>query len=418
MTLVRPGTSPLRERDLELLKLLVDQMAMAVQNARDYRERLEQAVRDPLTGIYNRRYFFEALEKEVQRARRYGSPMSLVLFDVDDFKRVNDTLGHAAGDDVLRGIAREIEGQLRPTDSCARIGGEEFALLLPETEELDALIVAERIRAAVSRARILEGHKVTLSGGVGSSPAHALDREALVKRIDDALYWAKRNGKDMCALVSEATDAAEAHGSGPDDALAHLTTLVAAIDAQHLHTRDHSENVALYSVAIGRALGFAQDHLLCLRRAAMLHDIGKVAVRPEVLEKPGRLDAAEYAEIKLHPAVGATMLRHAGLVQESAWVRHHHERVDGAGYPDGLAGASIPLEARIIFVADSFEAMTSDRPYSPGMETADALAELRRCAGSQFDPVAVDAFCRLVERGELEAAPLRGGPAAAPAPGA
>jgi len=189
--------------------------------------------------------------------------------------------------------------------------------------------------------------------------------------------------------------------------LAHLVTLVSTIDAKHLHTRDHSENVAVYAVALGQALGVDPDRLLRLRRAALLHDIGKVAVRPMVLEKDGRLDDAEMAEIRLHPTVGATMLFHAGLLEESRWVRHHHERLDGRGYPDGLAADAIPFEARILFVADAFEAMTSDRPYKAGRSVPDALEELRRCAGTQFEPRIVAALCELVEREELAVLALR-----------
>jgi diguanylate cyclase (GGDEF)-like protein/putative nucleotidyltransferase with HDIG domain len=383
----------------------VDQLAVALQNARDYREKLEQAIRDPLTGLYNRRYFFEALEKEVQRSERYGSDASLALFDVDDFKRINDTCGHAAGDEVLREIGRIVEGLIRPTDSFARIGGEEFALLMPETKQLDALLICERLRTAISRHRLLPDRRVTVSGGVASCPQDASRREELERRADGALYWAKRHGKDMCAVASEViVDDADGDREG---AIAHLYALVATIDDSHLHTRHHSENVAAYAVALGQALGLDRERIVNLRRAALLHDIGKVAVGEGILTKPAALSEAEYDEIKLHPVVGATMLLHAGLIEEAGWVRHHHERVDGAGYPDRLAGDQVPLEARIIFVADSFEAMTSDRPYRAGMSEEEAVAELRRCSGTQFEPEIVETLARLVEEGELTVLALR-----------
>ena len=194
-----------------------------------------------------------------------------------------------------------------------------------------------------------------------------------------------------------------------DGALAHLYALVAMIDAKHLHTRDHSENVAAYAVALGLALGLEREHVVRLRRAGLLHDIGKVAVRAAILEKPSRLTDDEFAEIRTHSIVGGMMLAHAGLGDEASWVRHHHERFDGGGYPDGLAGEAIPLESRILFVADSFEAMTSDRPYRDGMPAEDALAELRRCAGTQFDPAIVDVLERLVTSGELPLLALRNG---------
>jgi putative nucleotidyltransferase with HDIG domain len=179
------------------------------------------------------------------------------------------------------------------------------------------------------------------------------------------------------------------------------------VDARHLMTRDHSENVAAYAVALGQALGLDRDRVVQLRRAALLHDVGKVAVSQATLSKPGRLTETEMAEIRLHSGVGATMLLHAGLLEEALWVRHHHERVDGAGYPDGLAGDDIPFEARIIFVADAFEAMTSDRPYREGMDVDEALAELRRCGGSQFEPRIVEALDTLVAEGQLTVLALR-----------
>jgi diguanylate cyclase (GGDEF)-like protein len=407
VTLVHAAAEPLQGDKLALLRLLVDEMAVAVQNARDYREKLEQAIRDPLTGLYNRRFFFEALDKEVRRQERYGSPASLVIFDVDDFKSINDGFGHAAGDDVLRKIARIGTDMLRPVDSLARIGGEEFALLLPETQQLDALLVAERMRTAVSRSAMLPGRKVTVSGGVSSCPQDATTREDLEQRADAALYWAKRNGKDLCAVASEVVHEDQGADTEGDGMLAHLYAMVSTIDARHLHTRDHSENVAAYAVAIGQALGLERERIMAVRRAALLHDIGKITVSGEILAKPGKLDHEEWAQIHRHPLVGATMLAHAGLAEESRWIRHHHERVDGDGYPSGLMGERIPLEARIIFVADSFEAMTSDRPYRAGMEIEEAMDELRRHAGSQFDPLVVDALEGLVARGELAVLALR-----------
>jgi diguanylate cyclase (GGDEF)-like protein len=409
VSLVRPSSDALTEEGVRLLRLLVDEMAVAVQNARDYREKLEQAIRDPLTGLYNRRFFFEALDKEIGRHERYGSCGSLVMFDVDDFKQINDRHGHAVGDDVLRKIATVGQSLLRPTDSFARIGGEEFALLLPETQQLDALLVAERVRTAIGRSSMLADRRVTVSGGVSSCPQDAITREELEKSADAALYWAKRNGKDLCAVASEVVRPDESPGE-TDGMIAHLYAMVAAIDARELATRDHSENVAAYAVAIGQAMGLERERIMGLRRAALLHDIGKITVAAKILSKPGKLDPLEWAQIQRHPTVGATMLAHAGLANESHWIRHHHERIDGNGYPNQLVGTQIPLEARIIFVADSFEAMTSDRPYRAGMDVAEALAELKRCRSTQFDPRIVDALAELIDAGELAVLALRAEP--------
>jgi putative nucleotidyltransferase with HDIG domain len=210
----------------------------------------------------------------------------------------------------------------------------------------------------------------------------------------------------MCAVASEVADNAADSGER-EGMLAHLYALVAGIDAQNLHTRDHSENVAAYSVALGQALGLDRERVVRLRRAALLHDIGKVAIPRVLLEKPSELTEAEFEHMKLHAPIGASMLAHAGLREESEWVRHHHERFDGGGYPDGVAGQDIPLEARIIFVADSFEAMTSDRPYRGGMSVEDAVAELRRCKGGQFEPEIVETLARLVDEGSLTVLCLR-----------
>jgi diguanylate cyclase (GGDEF)-like protein/putative nucleotidyltransferase with HDIG domain len=405
LTIVRREDDPVTAAEMDLLRLLVDQVAIGVQNARDYRDRLEQAIRDPLTGLYNRRFFYEAFAHELECCERYGTSGSIVLIDVDDFKLVNDTLGHTAGDGVLCEIGRIAMRTIRTSDQFARVGGEEFAVLLPETSQLDALLVAERLRRAVATASILTDRTVTVSAGIASWPDDGLVLEELEGKADHALYWAKRNGKNLCAVATEVV--VPEPGDARDEMLAHLHALVSTIDAQHLNTRDHSQNVAAYAAAIGERLGLSRERIVLLRRAALFHDVGKVAVRGEVLNKPSALTDSEFDEMKVHPVVGGAMLHHGGFRQEGDWVRHHHERLDGRGYPDGLAGVDIPVESRIIFVADSFEAMTSDRPYHAGIPVPDAVEELRRCAGSQFDPRCVEALVDLLERDELPVLALR-----------
>ena len=407
VTIVRGEDDPVTAAEMDLLRLLVQQVAIAVQNARDYRDKLEQANRDPLTGLHNRRMFYEAFATEIARCDRYGTAGSMVLIDVDDFKRVNDTLGHTAGDEVLCAIGRIAIDAIRASDLFARVGGEEFALLLPETSQLDALLVAERLRRAVASAAILPDRTVTVSAGITSWPEDGVVLEELESKADGALYWAKRNGKNLCAVATEVV-VPEA-GDARDEMLAHLHALVATIDAQHLNTRDHSQNVAAYAAAIGERIGLTRERIVLLRRAALFHDIGKVAVRGDVLNKPDRLSDAEFEEMKVHPVVGGAMLAHSGFGTEARWVRAHHERLDGRGYPDGLVGDEIPIEARIIFVADAFEAMTSDRPYHAGIPVADAVAELRRCAGSQFEPRIVEALVALLEADALPVLALRDG---------
>jgi diguanylate cyclase (GGDEF)-like protein/putative nucleotidyltransferase with HDIG domain len=410
VTLVRSDDDPVTPDELGLLRLLADQVAIAIQNARDYRDRAEQAIRDPLTGLLNRRYLYEAFAKELERNARSGAAGSIVLVDVDDFKLVNDTLGHTAGDNVLCDIGRIAMRVIRGSDSFARVGGEEFALLLPDTSQLDALIVAERLRRAVASAPILADRTITVSAGIASWPDDGLVLEELEGKADGALYWAKRNGKNLCAVATEVV-VPEA-GDGREGMLAHLHALVATIDSQHLNTRDHSQNVAAYAAAIGERMGLTRERIVLLRRAALFHDIGKVAVRREVLNKPSRLTDAEFEEIKVHTVVGGAMLHHSGFEIEADWVRHHHERLDGRGYPDGLSGSEVPIEARIIHVADSFEAMTSDRPYHQGRPVGEAVDELRRCAGAQFEPRVVEALVELLDEDTLPVLALRDQPAA------
>jgi HD-GYP domain-containing protein (c-di-GMP phosphodiesterase class II) len=202
--------------------------------------------------------------------------------------------------------------------------------------------------------------------------------------------------------------------AGQKDAVTRLHAIVAGIDAADLHHHDHSANVARYSVALGRAFRLDAGQLSKLQRAAFLHDAGKAGIPGSILTKRGPLTPSEAERMQAHPAEGAALLEAAGLLEEARWVRSHHEREDGRGYPDGLAGPEIPFEARILAVADSFEAMTSDRPYRAGMLIEDALEELRRCSGGQFDPTIVTAFVRLVERGRLRVHAVRTATAATP----
>jgi diguanylate cyclase (GGDEF)-like protein len=334
VTLVRAAEHPFDEHGVDLLRLLVDQMAVAVQNARDYREKLEQAIRDPLTGLYNRRFLLEALEKEVQRVERYGSEASFVLFDVDDFKAVNDSLGHAAGDEVLREIGAVAQAVIRPTDSFARIGGEEFALLLPETSQLEALLVAERVRAAIARRPILADRRVTVSGGLASCPADAADADELQRLADGALYWAKRNGKDLCAVASDVTVLTAPPVQ--ETMLRHLYALVALLDGEDEGVRERSDEVARCATALAERLRLEPARVSQLRRAGSLHVLGEV------------------------------VLARAGFADEARWV--------GLAEDGPASSGDVPIEARILAVANAY---ADGRPVA-GLDRAvvEALDEL------------------------------------------
>jgi diguanylate cyclase (GGDEF)-like protein/putative nucleotidyltransferase with HDIG domain len=360
------------------------------------------SVHDALTGLFSREYLFAALGQELDRHRRYGGVAALAVFDVDDMRRINARHGRAAGDAVLREVGARLAHNLRPSDTVARVGPEEFGVLLPEAGQADGLLAAERLRTTIARETARSPIPVTVSAGVVAIPLDGETIDELERNADAALAFAKCSGKNVAAVPQAAGEDA------PDDRmLGHLRAVVAGIDGYELATHHHSENVAAYAIAVAQELALPAAQVVRLHRAAFLHDIGKVAVPVAVLEKPEPLTPEEFEQVKLHSAVGATMLEHAGLRAEAIWVRHHHERIDGGGYPDGLTGTDIPIESRVILVVDSFEAMTSDRPYRRGMSVAEAVAELHAHAGTQFDPHVVSAFERVVADGRPLLSPVR-----------
>jgi diguanylate cyclase (GGDEF)-like protein/putative nucleotidyltransferase with HDIG domain len=361
-------------------------------------ERLSQmAMTDQLTGLRNHRAFHEDLARELQRAGRGGEPLSLVLLDVDGLKAVNDGEGHQAGDERLQGLADAIRAAQRATDCGYRIGGDEFAVILPGARALGAMELAQRIRAATHAGA--HGARFTATAGI----AEALGlrpKDELLREADLGLIGAKRIHQDVAVYGPDL----EAQAATPAAESEHHTRTLAsalarAVDAKDSYTRSHCQTVSQLCAAIAGQLGFDAERLSRMRLAGLLHDVGKIGVPDAILNKPDRLTDEEYAVMKRHSVLGHDIVRAADMPVEARWVRHHHERFDGGGYPDGLGGAEIPLESRIILVADAFEAMTSDRPYrkAPGPEVA--VAELRHHAGTQFDPEVVAALCRVLDRG-------------------
>jgi diguanylate cyclase (GGDEF)-like protein/putative nucleotidyltransferase with HDIG domain len=370
---------------------------------------------DPLTGLLNRRGFQERFEQELERARRTGRPLGVVICDLDHFKFVNDRLGHAHGDQVLRRLAEILTGSKRQTDTVGRIGGEEFSILVPESDERGTYLLAERIRNAV-RARLSDGGApMTVSCGVASFPAHAGDGEALLNAADQALYAAKKLGRDRSVIHSSQVAGILASveprvDGGAEVHLATALSLAEALDLRDTGTARHSQTVGRYAEMMAVRLGLAPAHVERVRLAGRLHDIGKIAVPDSILHKAGPLTEGEWAEMRRHPEIGARMLSGPGLDDIREWVLAHHERPDGRGYPEGLAGDEIPLEARILAVADAYEAMTADRSYRRALDEAVAREELLSQAGAQFDAAVVEAFLAALD--ELEADALGAGRAA------
>lgn len=404
-----PG--PRDDADISALVLITGTVAVAGVFIVVLRERLaglidkltDAASSDPLTGLLNRRGLHRTLEMELARHERSRRPFSLLLGDCDFFKRLNDRLGHHAGDDALVRIGGLLESHKRRIDVAARFGGEEFALVLPEADEHEAYLVAERLRHRVGEAFGEEPVPLTMSFGVAAYPTHGASADQLMRTADDALYAAKALGRDRTVLSSaEIEELLAARGAGmtPHDEakLATVLALAEALDMRDTGTARHSQTVGRYCELMARELGLPPARVERIRVAGILHDIGKISVPDAILRKAGPLTDSEYEQMCRHPEAGARLLGGSGLDDIRAWVLAHHERPDGAGYPRRLADADIPLEARILAVGDAYEAMTSDRVYRHAIGSASARRELRSKAGTQFDGRVVAVFMRALDR--------------------
>ena len=351
------------------------------------------ALTDPLTGLGNHRSFHERLQRELATAEHERGTLSLCLVDIDDFKTINDRFGHPVGDLVLGQVA----ARLRQGGESFRLGGDEFAVLLPGLDEQQSVAIARSIVDRVGAIEIDSVGPVTVSAGVATYPVQGVARDELIRLADSALYWAKEDGKNRARtyqvdslLVANLEQLAES----PDRTARYraAASLAKAVDARDAYTGSHSGRVGDLAARIARRLGADEPQVELTRLAASLHDLGKLAIPEEILRKPDTLSDAERLVLERHAQIGFRMLESLGVEPIAEWVLHHHERWDGAGYPNGLRAEQIPLGARIIFVADAYDAMTSERVYREPLSPREALAELERCAGSQFDPTVVEAF--------------------------
>ena len=351
------------------------------------------ALTDPLTGLGNHRHFHDRLRQELEDARERGRALTLCLVDIDDFKHVNDRFGHPTGDRVLAQVAT----RLRQDGEAFRLGGDEFAVVLSGLGERDALATATAI---VERLGVLDLDQVgnlTVSAGVASFPTHAQTHEELIRLADSSLYCAKENGKNrvhVCRPDVLDLPLLKRLGASRDRTARYRAAggLARAVDARDTYTGSHSKRVGELAARLASRLGIDEEQVELLRLAGSLHDLGKLAIPEDILRKPGPLTEDERIVLERHPEIGFRMLEGLGVTPVADWVLHHHERWDGRGYPDRLPGEEIPLGARILFVADAFDAMTSERAYRRRLTSDEGLAELERCAGSQFDPEIVSAL--------------------------
>jgi diguanylate cyclase (GGDEF)-like protein/putative nucleotidyltransferase with HDIG domain len=392
-------------RQIKLLEKVALQIAAPIENAQLY-ARLEQKSRiDELTGLFNRRYFEERLKEELSRHSRYGDVFSIFMIDLDNFKAYNDVYGHPAGDILLGQIGKIIRNSVRNVDQAFRYGGDEFVVILPQTARDAAYVVAERVRRQIAEEMEKRAIAVTCSIGLASYPADGMLSGELVDVADVALYHAKRTGGNRIFLSSKILSKPPDEEGIPEigtkpSSLSEVYDIASAVEAKDPYTYGHSKKVNIYAVALAESIGLSPDEVSALSAAALLHDIGKVGISDKVLNKKGKLNKEDWEAIKAHPKLGANIISNIPrLAPAINSILYHHERWDGSGYPEGLKAEEIPIEARILAIADSFEAMTSARPYRPALSLEEVVTELREGAGLQFDPKLVEVFIGIVEAG-------------------
>ncbi|MGI8513347.1 MAG: bifunctional diguanylate cyclase/phosphohydrolase [Solirubrobacteraceae bacterium] len=340
--------------------------------------------RDPVTGLATLNRFRAQLETEAGRARRHGRELAIAVLDIDGFRAANAAHGHAAGDAVLRGVGELVHSHSRAHDFASRTGGDEFEILMPETGLEGATAWCERMLLELEALRAGPVEGIRISAGVA-----ALEREesaaAMVGHAHAALDRSRRDGGGRVTTGPAADDPLEA---GRRDA---VSALAVALLERDRYTGEHSESVVDLVATVGRGLGLSDEHIDQVKAAALMHDIGKVAIPDEILNKPAELSDTEWKIMRDHTKVGERILRAIpGMGGVARIVRSEHERWDGTGYPDGLAGEAIPVGARMILACDAYHAMTSDRPYRKALGHAAAMDELVKHAGTQFDPAVVE----------------------------
>ncbi|HUQ22338.1 MAG TPA: HD domain-containing phosphohydrolase [Gaiellaceae bacterium] len=414
-----PGTAPIRvgarlwgalvAEGADAGRLL--ELALASQPAVAFADASAQlaalATRDQLTNLPDHRAFHEQLRSEARRAQRHERALSLVLVNIDGFKRINAEHGRLAGDRVLAEVGRRLAATVRNGELVSRLSADHFGWILPETEGLNGWIAAERARRALAAAPIAGVGYITASAGVCDFEDVG-GADELLALSEIALVHAKGSGGDATFRYSAELDGDDGELEVEDDGgLSRLRALARDLDAEDPGTEGHSERVSRLSEKLALSCGWNADLAIRLAQAALLHDVGKLGIGEAVLGKPGKLSASELEQIRNHPDTGAELAVKALDDEQLGWIRHHHERWDGTGYPNGVAGEAIPVGGRLLALAEAWDAMTSSRVYGEALSAADALAECKRERGLQFAPEAIDALDRLWALGALDSADVR-----------
>jgi len=392
-------------KQLQLLEQLASQIAAPIENSRLYTQAEQKARIDDLTGLFNRRHFEERLEDEIARHSRYGGIFSMLILDLDSFKTYNDIYGHLAGDKLLREVGGIIKNSIRSADQAFRYGGDEFTLILPETNVDDAYMVAERIRKEIAAEMKARNIILTCSIGLVHYPSNGATFNTLMETADAALYYAKTKGGNQSYIHSKIPPQPPAmvRQETMGISLNAIYALTSVVEARDHYTYGHSRKVNSYAIALAKAIELPNDEITKISASASLHDVGKIGIPDDILNKKGKFTEEDWKIIKAHTKLGASIVGSVpGLVPCIPAILYHHEHYDGSGYPEGLKGDEIPLEARILAIADAFSAMTSARPYRGPLSLEQAIEELKRNAGTQFDPKLAEVFINLIESGSFE----------------
>ncbi len=387
-------------------------------NAKLYQEARLTSLTDTLTLVGSRKLLEDKLQAEFARSQRYKRTFSIAIIDLDNFKTINDILGHGSGDEALKKLAECMKSLKRTTDILTRYGGDEFVILMPETKAIDAVILLERVREKVQQIEVTDNLPMTISCGIAESISDNNDSSReVMRRADLALYEAKSAGRNCVKVWDKSMSKDLSNNDIENEKIKKLQRriiglseqaervfiqsiwgLVQALEAKDSYTKTHSQNVMFYAVGIAKAMNISPDQIDIICRAAMIHDIGKIGIPDTILTKPDKLTPRERHIIEQHPIIAVRILeKMTFLEQEIAIIRHHHEKWNGQGYPDGLSNSEIPIGAHIIAVADTFDALTSNRSYHRARSLEEAINILVDSSGYDYAPKVVKGMVSWVD---------------------